>query len=564
MSLNKVEKQILFLNKNSDMRGFLFIILSFMFFNSNAQKEIELKTEIENVKVFLSGAEITRNSSAMLKAGQNEIVFTGLSNNIEKSAIRLTANPELSVLSINIESNFLTEESDKPRIKSLKDSIKIVANEITLFENEKSAFEVEKTMLLENQEIGGDNTGVSVSELQQAADFYRKRIFEINNRLTEITLNISEKNTKKYKLQRQLDEITSRSRHVASDLYFVVNSDKEQKVNLTLTYFVHNAGWAPRYEFFSKSSKEKIDFKYLGEVYNNTGVDWDNVTVSLSTGDPQISIQKPEMSPWYLQYFTDYKKGSYDRRNYKMEEEAVEVIEFADGDFEGVDDQTNNTQSETVSLPDIISDFKLDDKLNIPSDYKPYRVEISSTELNAIYEHFTIPKVEANAFLLSKVSGWKELGLIEGPVKVYYEGTYMGESYIYPVSVNDTLDISLGRDQKIVVKRDKLKELCSTRSIGSNKKETLVYEIQIKNNRPGDVEITVLDQIPISNTGDMDVEVTELSGGQLNNITGEVKWELSMKPGELKKIQLGFIIKYPKNKAIDLNQGRKKTVTRFY
>ena len=200
---------------------------------------------------------------------------------------------------------------------------------------------------------------------------------------------------------------------------------------------------------------------------------------------------------------------------------------------------------------------------SIPSDAKPYIVEVTTYSLNATFKHYSIPKVEKDAFLLARITGWEDLDLIEGPANVYFAGTFVGQSYVNPKSVNDTLDLSFGRDSKVIVTRTKIKDFNNERIMGNNRKMVYSYEMVIKNNRKSAVNIDLEDQLPISQNSEIIVDAVELSKGLVNKDDGKVSWKFLIPPGESQKVIYTYTIKYPKNRTVDTEKTLKKVRARF-
>ncbi|MGZ3884099.1 MAG: DUF4139 domain-containing protein, partial [Bacteroidia bacterium] len=220
-------------------------------------------------------------------------------------------------------------------------------------------------------------------------------------------------------------------------------------------------------------------------------------------------------------------------------------------------------QYEEVQVSELSAEFDIKQTYSIPSDAKPYIIDVTNYSLNAMFQHYCVPKTEKDAFMLAKITGWEDLDLVEGPANVYFGGTYVGQSYINTRSVDDTLSLSFGRDKKIVVTRTKLKDFNSERLIGSSRKITYSYEMVIKNNRKSPIQIDLEDQIPVSQNSDITVDAIELSKADLNVLTGQLKWKLSLAPDESKKIILTYSVKFPKNKTVDLNKRKSKMRAKF-
>src|SRR5204862_4822112 len=117
---------------------------------------------------------------------------------------------------------------------------------------------------------------------------------------------------------------------------------------------------------------------------------------------------------------------------------------------------------------------------SVNSSNKPTLVDIRNYEMKADYQYSVAPKLDADAFLMARATGWEEFSLLPGEANVFFEGTFVGKSFIDPNNIKDTLSISLGRDKRIVVKREKLKDFSSRKLIGTNQKESYAYEISVR------------------------------------------------------------------------------------
>ena len=204
----------------------------------------------------------------------------------------------------------------------------------------------------------------------------------------------------------------------------------------------------------------------------------------------------------------------------------------------------------TVSQNALNASFDIMTPYTIPSDGQEYQVEIQKYNLQAEYNYVAIPKLDADAFLTAKITGWEDLSLSPGGANIYFDGAYVGESYLNPAESNDTLEISLGRDKRIVIKREKLKDLSGNKLFGGNKERSLSYDFTVKNGKKEAISLILLDQVPVSMQKEIEVKTEELSGAEYNTETGEIKWKIQLPAGETAKKRLTFKVKYPKDKQI--------------
>jgi uncharacterized protein (TIGR02231 family) len=170
--------------------------------------------------------------------------------------------------------------------------------------------------------------------------------------------------------------------------------------------------------------------------------------------------------------------------------------------------------------------------------------------LKADYIYSVAPKLDRDAFLIARATGWEEFSLLPGEANIFFEGTFVGKSHIDPNNIKDTLSLSLGRDKRIVVKREKLKDFSSKKLIGTNQRAAYAYEISIRNTKTEPVRIIVEDQIPVSQNSQIEVAVADTGLAKYNANTGKLTWEMNLQPTETKKVVYKFDVKYPKDKTI--------------
>ncbi len=343
------------------------------------------------------------------------------------------------------------------------------------------------------------------------------------------------------------------------EVLVLVSSTQNTKVNFTIKYLVSNAGWVPGYEIKAIDLSKPIELTYRAKVFNNTSIFWQNIDIKLSTADPSLSITKPDLKPWYLSYYSASKKGKlYNERNEGYIQNIM--VENLESDISEADDNISFTE---IDIPELSTEFTINSKYTIPADDKPYLIEINKHTLDATYKHFAVTKLDKGVFLLGRITGWQNLSMVDGYANVYFKGTYLGQSMIKTRNVKDTLDLSLGRDEKVLVTRTKLKKYSSKQLIGSKLKETLAYELVAKNNRNIPVDIEIIDQIPISQNSEIEVKVLEVTGAQANIETGKLKWRFKLQAGQSKKLRLSFSIKYPKDMSVPVQQMKKRAVRKF-
>jgi uncharacterized protein (TIGR02231 family) len=534
------------------MKFIIFALIVFAIVPAISQTK-EISSEIKSVVVYLDGAHVHRTKKVSIPAGTSTLVFTGLSTKLEASSIQVQTGEQIQLLSVSASNNYEEPRVETKKIRSLRDSIMLLGNKMRTHTDEIDAYEIEKQMLLRNQSIAGNQTGVSISELKIATNFFRSRVMEINKKISSSNSIRAKLQAIKTRKSFQLKELVGHTFINTKEVSVLVKTKVATSTTISLKYLVSSAGWAPIYDLSAKDISEKIHLNYRAQVFNNSNVDWKNVTLRLSTADPRQSADKPALTKWVISRFGGSTPG-FGSIEKKVSERTREDVGITEKD---------GVKYEEIDLPELVAEFDIKEKYDVPSDAKPYMVDVVEYDLKAAFKHYAVPKIEPSAFLLARVTGWEDLNLVEGPVNVYYAGSYIGKSYIQTSGTNDTLDISLGRDSKVVVVREKQKDYTKSQLIGGYKKDRLWFELSVKNNRKAPIQIEILDQIPISGDNSITITTDEISKADQDEETGQLSWEYNVEPGEIKKHELQFTIKYPKSMRVSTSRHYKSVRAKF-
>ncbi len=214
---------------------------------------------------------------------------------------------------------------------------------------------------------------------------------------------------------------------------------------------------------------------------------------------------------------------------------------------EGLDDYI------TISDKELNVTFDIELPYDVPTNGKAQTAVLKEHQIAANYKFYAVPKLDKDVFLLAEIADWEKLNLLPGEANIIFEGTYIGKSFIDPSSTQDTLNLTMGRDKRVVVKKEKLNDYSSVKFLGTTKKQIFTYEITVKNNKKDAIDILVKDQYPISQDKEVDVELLEINGAADNEETGVLNWKLKLAPGEVKKLRISYSVKYPKDKMLNLN-----------
>ncbi|MFM2315948.1 MAG: hypothetical protein RLZZ155_280 [Bacteroidota bacterium] len=511
---------------------------------------------ITDVTLFLSGAQVTHKGDVNLKKGENTLVLSGLTAGMDVNSIQILGNKEYTILSVKHQMNYTSKVSNT-RVRAIQDSIKLLGFQTSERASLRAVYQEEKAFLQANRSIKGDNNLLIREDLAEMADFYRARMKEIEYKILDLNQTDRENNEKLQHLQTQLSQLQSQNVTNPGEIEFVVTTDEDKKADVVITYLATNAGWTPYYDLRAEDIESDIEFTYRAKVWQGTGADWKRVNLTISTGNPNVGAQVPALNPWYVNI---YSPQAY-RGRAKSEAWADDVYNkpaaMASGYVAEMDKSSYmlNSMQTSASFTTIVSnsvstEFKISIKYDIASDNQPVEVVMQKQRLKASYKYVTIPKLEAAAYLQADIIDWMQYSLLSGESNIYFKGTFVGNGYIDPALANDTLQLSLGRDNAITVKRDQVKDFCKTSVFGVKKSTSKAYEITIVNTKKKAINIEVYDQVPLTQSADLEVAVEELSGATQDAATGKVTWKMTVEPEKTEKRQLRFTVKYPKKNLI--------------
>lgn len=532
----------------NDVKGILLstMILSSML-TATAQTDVPVDSEIKQVTVFLNRAQVTRDINARIGAGESNLVIGGLTAELDPQSIQVSGTGNTVIMGIQHNQNYLDEGNLPAKLKVLQDSLEYYVARLTEAQNQKTILEKEEQLMEANQKIGGTQQNLTVAELKAMADFFRSRMSDIGVSKIKADQQIKDINEKVTKLKQQISEQRGFLARNTSEIVISVSSRAATTANLQVSYIVSNAGWYPVYDLRATDTKSPVELNYKANVFQQTGEAWENVRLKLSTANPAQGGQKPELYTWFLDFPRPMPLMEKNVRVRGMAA-APQAADAAEQEEAAYAESVSNYVS-TIQTA-VNTEFDISLPYTVASSPKPTVVDVARHQVEAIYQYAATPKLDGDAFLLAKVTGWEEYSLLPGEANIFFEGTFVGKSYIDPASVKDTLAFSLGRDQRIVVQREKVRDFTSRRTIGSNQRDRYTWEISVRNTRNEPVKITLEDHVPVSQNSQIEVSVDNTGGARHNAEDGKLVWELSLSPNETKKVRYSFEVKYPKDRVI--------------
>lgn len=505
-----------------------------------ADNEQRVSSSITNITVFLNQAQVTRLAKVNLQPGVTNLVFDKVSPFINLNSIQVKTENNVVLLSVSQRNNYLEREEKPAFIKEIDDTIRTIDYQLSLLQVKRDALNLEKEVLAANKVIGGENAGTKVDDLEDALQLFRKRSMEIGEELLKVGSAEKRLQAIRLRFQQQLDEYNANENSTAEIVVTVKTLNAVSNAKIEWNYLVSNASWVPFYDVRVKDTKSELQLVSKAYITQNTGESWKNVILKLSTANPNEGGTKPELSTLFL----GWQQPMY---NYKYMQAPASRQESADK-LEAAPTHASAGVA-SVQQTAINIEFTVTSAYTIPSDQVPHQVDLTVNNLKASYAYGGVPKLDKDVFVTAKVAGNDLVNQISGEANIYFDGTYVGKTYINGTT-SDSLLISLGRDKRIQVQRTLLKDFSSKSMSGSTVKDVNTWEITLRNTRKEPITVELEDQIPVSTDKEIEIKLLQQGGATYDETTGKLTWTIQLEPEKSQSVRFSFEVRSPKGRSL--------------
>lgn len=442
-------------------------------------------------------------------------------------------------------------DKESPMVKRVQDSLELLGGQLKKIQNQRESEEKTIRLLDDNRVIGGEQTGVNFADLSKIVDYYATK-------RTDLLNSVDQLRKKEDALKKTIDKLTARievstvEKEKISDGKIILQlmSPVAQKADFSISYISNSATWRPFYELRSEKLSDPIQLLYKAQISQTTGLDWKAIRLSLSSGNPNLNNQFPILQSWHI--YLGEGEVSTRTRNYALEVTANRAP-MAQAKMILADKLEESTLSQytTSSENQLNISFDIDVPYDILANGKAHSVSLQELHLKADYKYYTAPRVDKEVYLVASVEDYSKYNLLAGEANIVFEGLYVGKTYIDPNQTSETLNLTMGNDKKISVKREKVVEKSQTKFISGSKEQIFTYDITLRNNKKEKIDLVLKDQYPVGIEKSIEIELLEASKASVDEQTHILTWDISLKPNETKTFRISYKLKYPKDKVIE-------------
>lgn len=510
----------------------------------------KFKSNIESVTVYRSGAFITRAAAVHLQPGRHQVEIRSLPGTISQESIQVVLPEHLFCNQVSFRTNKktmlkkeLTPEQEE-KILQLKKEKELVNARLQVTSAQYEA--------LTKHILPPSSDNPPVEYIKEYLQFSSENL----QKLSEESLKLKEEIKK---IDKEIEAVTAETAEendseasLPGVITLDVSAPAEMVGTIQLMYYEHGATWTPFYDIRVKELGAPVFLHLKGKIQQNTGEDWENVRLTVSTGNLSQSNNQPELLPWYLNARIPAPIPAPYPKAYSAAQQTTALDETC---ILAPPAPTHNviTPPKNESIQNQTSvEYRLGELYNIPSDIQGNVVEIQQQQLNADYVYYTTPKAECSAFLMAFIKDWKQADMLDGSANIFLENRYVGATYINTNTAETSLKISLGRDRSILISREKLKNYSSRNLFGNTNVKECEYKLKVVNTKKENIRIQIVDQVPVSHDERISVDIKNITEAQLNPDTGKLTWEFELPANYEIKLNIAFLVKYPKDLPLSI------------
>ena len=555
----------------------LIILLAVIFssFTYSIAQDIQAESKITKVSVYLGSALITRSAELKLSQGLQNIVFSGIVPEIDENSLRVSGqgSAEVKILGAEVKKDFLKDvPQEKARklqeeIQSLRDERrktedlkKILADEKAFLDSVRlfSAGQIPKEMITKMP---------PALELENILKFMDTKLKDNYSQAVDAELKMREIDKKIDVLNRELSQIVGPISKIKRSILAKIEVLKPGDLILEVSYMANGASWYPIYDARANFDKAETELISYAAVKQNTGEDWQDVNLTLSTAKINISGKMPEIKPWFLKPYEPRMRNELradQSAMFAMKQKASVGMslenKFMD-DSSALELDTNLAANQYAQAGEkgVSVVYNITRPATIKSDGQDSRLPVSSQNLDSVFKYSSYPRLSPYAYLFSRVTNSKDLQLIGGKVNVFLNGDFVGASAIENIGPQEEFDLYLGVDENVKIKREevekKVDDVLIAGIASSIKKTSFKYKLSVENYKNKRIKVELFEAMPVSQNDRIKVTLGNLSIQPVQkdwkDKKGIWKWEFELEPKAKQEVTYTYIVEHPREMQVE-------------
>ncbi|MBN2547714.1 MAG: mucoidy inhibitor MuiA family protein [Anaerolineales bacterium] len=519
------------------------------------------ESSIHQVIVYPDRARLTRRSEIALEAGAHQIEIADLPVVINPDSLRATAHGTARARLLGLQAHkVFYSDTPSEQAHELEMQIETLQDEIAALDTQSELLKqqhLKLDALAGHTQIYATALAAGETSLEAQLAFYdslRATMSQLDTEQHQLAIRRREMDRRLAQLKRQLDLLRSarpRERYAA---FVEVEVTDPGSLTVELTYVVSNAGWKPLYDLrlVEENGKAELEIGYLAQVTQQTGENWENVELTLSTARPALAATLPELEPWFIGPPPPVMRAALPKAaaptGMVMAAAAPdmamrEVSKIAEAEAEVVQASVDSSGAAVT--------YHVPAKVSIPADGAPHKVSVARYSLPPKLDYVSAPKLAEAAYRRAKVTNDSLYTLLPGAANLFAGGEFIGTTRLDLTAPQGMIELYLGADDRLKVQRELKRREVDKTLIGGKRRIHFGYEIRLENLLPGEAHITIHDQLPVSRHEEIKVRLdsADPKPAQQSELN-QLDWELTLFAREKRTIRFDFTVEYPQDMSI--------------
>jgi uncharacterized protein (TIGR02231 family) len=506
---------------------------------------------VDEVVVFADRARVTRTRVAKCEAGRARAAFEGLPATLDARTLRGDVREAAEVVGVSTGDVHQASAPDA-RVAALEAELRKVDASIRAEEARQAELRASMDRLDAYDGVFGATFAEELRNPKPATGAWGGALDGLRARRAALWDKSRAGAIALRKLRREQDRLARELRHLAPDgaarasrtAIVTIDCRRFSQVTAALSYVVPGATWQPEYDLdFSPSGHAKVGpgtarLTVGAVVRQSTGEDWTGARVSLSTAKPKLGVEAPLPAPLVV-------TGNEENRD-KVLVQAQERREQLEG---GAGAASGSVQSASLDDKGNVFVLTLPHRVTIVADGRPTWAPIDVVSAPAVSRRVAWPKLAERVFQIVSLKNPAAYPLLDGRVRAYRAGSYVGVANLRYRGVGEPLEISIGADDELKVERQTIEDKArDPRFLSSTKQFTQAYRALLTSRAAEATTVEIREHIPVSKIADVKVELVpaRMYGGyKLDAERGFVTWTIPLASGERKAVDLAYTIKLP-------------------
>lgn len=529
---------------------------------------LPIESQITQVTVYPDSARVTRQASVSLPAGEHQLEITGLPLQIQTDSLRVNGEGDhpVSLGSVQFIEQIASEVVQtrerelQAELRQWQEKRQVVVDAQTRAQQQlefirATGLAPSQTATQPNEQPPAEAV-LPIQQWQQAWQTLELATAEAQAKQRLATQTLDEFDRGIAQLQKQLEQIaTGATSSRTATLY--VETTAATQLNLNLMYQIAGATWRPVYEANLDSETGTLQLKTQAEIQQNTGEDWQQVQVKLSTLQPSSSSELPTLDSWVVGLYEPpaplrMEKAMEAADASAMMEPALSVLPAPSAPAKAISRPLTEATSQLVAT-DYQAEYQAPNRIDLPSGPQQRRITLSTQSLNSELGLYSAPRFDPRAMVIAKAIYQQEAPLIAGSMMLYRDGNFIGTSQINNTLKGEELKLAFGEDTQVKIEFHPVPEQTRrTGIINSRKNLERHYRVSINNQHTDARALTLYDVIPVTNTDQVTIHLTGAppSLQDLEDKKGVMAWIRNVSAQTLDTLEYGYVISYPQDKVL--------------